>query len=117
MITFIGNSISTQNIRYSDTNCSDITDSLVANPSPWLITPGNNPISFKIGDQVLSANGATVNEIDFINSSNQAQPSIYLLQNSNSTLYLGLPCGLGSAACLNNRPVEIDYNFAYTKIN
>jgi len=71
VMSFNNGTITNQLYLYSDTTCSNIIskdeDNLFAN----LL------VSYTIGNDATSSNGASVKEIDFVNSSGDTLPDIY----------------------------------------
>ena len=115
--TYNGDNLSFTYNTYTDTNCTNLESSIDANLNPNLSGPDGLPTKFLIGNQIISANGVTVKEIDYITKNNIVEKSIYLLQNNATTMYLALPCTISPATCIDDRPTEISYLNKYTKIN
>ena len=125
VMTFKDGAITNQLYLYSDTACtvaiSKDNDNLF----------GGLFVGYTIGSNATSSNGVAIKEIDFINNSGDILPDIYLLLNSSSELHLGIkelslmvPCPSADDAPVQNtpscwtvRPVEIDYNQFFTKID
>ena len=111
-----GNNIKFTYNTYTDTTCSILETSNDVSLNLNLSGPDGLPVTFIIGDEITSANGVAVKEIDYITENNIAEKSIFLLQNNN-TMFLALPCKFSPATCLNDRQTEISYLNEYTKIN
>ena len=101
--TYQGNTVSTLTETHSDADCTNQT-----------LTTGPEQESIKIGDEFTSINGALVTEIYFLINDYK---TIYLLQDGGNTLYFGKQCTLANAQCLNDRPLEINYDFPSYKVN
>jgi hypothetical protein len=101
--TYQGNTVSTLTETHSDADCTNQT-----------LTTGPEQDSIKIGDEFTSINGVLVTEIDFLINDYK---TIYLLQDGGNTLYFGKQCTLANVQCLNDRPLEINYDFPSYKVN
>jgi len=116
--TFHGNSTSTAVEIYTDTDCINLDSTVSTIESNLFVNVDDIPITFKTGEQITSANGVQVKEIDFITANGTIIKNIYLLQDDNNTLYFGIGvCSAPLGTCPNERPTEIFYDFPYTKIN
>ncbi len=113
--TYHSNSVISKVNSYADSNCTQLESSVDASQSGLFANPQDPLVSFKIGKEILSANGVTVKQIDFYTKNNVIQPDIYLLLNNDTTLYLGVPCSISPDQCVGNRPTEINYAIEYTK--
>lgn len=101
--TYTGNTVSTLTETHSDADCT--------NPA---LRAMQELDSIKIGDIFTSINGVIVTEIDFLTNDYK---TIYLLQDNGNTLYFGKQCTLPNAQCLDDRPLEIDYDLPGVKVN
>ena len=101
--TYQGNTVSTLTETHSDTDCTNS-----------ILTTGPEQETIKIGDEFTSINGVLVTEIDFLINDYK---TIYLLQDGGNALYFGKQCTLANAQCLNDRPLEINYNHPSYKVN
>ena len=113
--TYHLNSVTTKVATYSDSTCSQLESTVDATQSTLFVDPENIPTSFKIGSEVLSANGINVKEIDFYTKTNDIHKNIYLLQDNFTTLYFGVSCLFSPNTCIGNRPTEIDFSNENTK--
>ena len=105
--------------EYSDINCNLLVKQVPVlgrdfNPS----TDGVDGV-FQIGDLILAQDGVTAKELIYTTASGQTLYDIYLLQNNNSTLILGVKCpppsGGFPSACNITRPTALNYSGYYTK--
>lgn len=101
--TYQGNTVSTLIETHSDADCTNLT-----------LTTVPDLESIKIGDIFTSINGVLVTEVDFLTTDYK---TIYLLQDSGNTLYFGKQCTLPNTQCLNDRPLEINYELPSVKVN
>ena len=125
VMIFKDGTIINQLYLYSDTACTDITSKINDDLFGGLF------VAYTIGNNITSSNGVAVKEIDFISVNTDILPDIYLLLNSSSKLHLGIKESSLMVTCPNKddspvqntplcwtvRPIEIDYNQFFTRIN
>jgi len=103
--TYINNTSSKIISTHSDASCSNLT----ITREPILET-------FITGNDVTSNNGVLVTEIDITSPSGSVYKTIYLIQDSGSTLYFGKQCTLSNTPCTDGRSLEINYDLPSTRV-
>jgi hypothetical protein len=114
---FSGNKVTYFVNNYDGDSCSNLIETIPASESSLFVSPDELPTSFVIGNEITSANGVLVKEIDFTNANGQVGKNISLLQDNGNTLYFGIPCDFSPSPCTTDRTVQINYDQPNVKIN
>lgn len=115
VLIFSSNTSSHHINEYSDVNCTVFNKKITTLGADEISGSEGVNGTYTIGQKMVTSNGVDATHLNYITTRGREFGDIYLLQNNNTTLFLGEKCPTNDLSCTHVRPDRLNYNKPFTK--